>query len=112
MLADTVFAKRYRIISLIGAGGMGQVYRAEHLGLRKEVALKILRARMSSDFEARFEREARAIARLDHSGCVRVLDYGRATERQYIAMELLDGPTLATALRTEGRWFSPARAVL
>lgn len=95
---SAIFADRYKILSTIGQGGMGTVYRAEHLGLGKIVALKVLGVG-NDDFAARFEREARAIARLDHPGCIRVLDYGtHASGAQYIAMELLDGPTLASAL--------------
>src|SRR5688572_24490743 len=107
--AASVFADRYEIISLVGRGGMGTVYRARHLGLRKDVALKIL---TGSDHEARFDREARAIARLDHSSIVRVLDCGRDEQdwRPYIAMELLDGPTLARLLKDEGQ-LSTLRAV-
>ncbi|MDB4960194.1 MAG: putative serine/threonine-protein kinase [Myxococcales bacterium] len=106
---QTVFAGRYRIEALLGSGGMGQVYRAEHLGLGKDVALKVL-GRRTQDFESRFEREARAIARLDHPGCIRILDHGEdETGLQYIAMELIDGPTLASTLANDG--FSVTRAL-
>ena len=94
-----IFAGRYEILGVIGQGGMGSVYRARHTGLRKEVALKILGAATVADGEARFEREARAIGKLDHPSCVRVLDYGRTKRHQYLAMHLLDGPTLAAVLR-------------
>jgi serine/threonine protein kinase len=94
----TVLAGRYEIIALLGRGGMGRVYRARHLTLQKELAIKVLAAG-PADFEARFEREARAIARLDHPNCVRVLDYGKSAEHHYIAMDLVAGQTLATALR-------------
>ncbi|HWU87188.1 MAG TPA: serine/threonine-protein kinase [Kofleriaceae bacterium] len=107
----TIFGSRYKIVSLLGRGGMGHVYRAEHLGLRKEVALKVIGAELLGDIEMRFEREARATARLDHPGCIRILDYGRTTDRrQFIAMELIDGPTLASELRVGAR-FTVARAV-
>jgi serine/threonine protein kinase len=106
----TIFADRYKILSLLGRGGMGEVYRAEHLALRKDVALKVLKAKATENSEARFEREARAIARLEHPSCVRILDYGTWYRSRYIAMELVDGPTLATAMRTDGQ-FSTARAV-
>ncbi|HLL25041.1 MAG TPA: serine/threonine-protein kinase, partial [Kofleriaceae bacterium] len=107
--AGMVFADRYEILSLLGRGGMGTVYRARHNGLGKHVALKVLDG---TDHEARFQREARAIARLDHPSIVRVLDCGRddAHWRPYIAMELLEGPTLSRLLRDE-RQLSTARAV-
>src|SRR3569832_247413 len=86
---------RYELLALLGAGGMGKVYRARHRGLDKLVALKILDPRLAKDGEVmrnaeRFDREARAIARLDHPGCVRI--YAHAAG--FIAMELLDGHCL------------------
>jgi serine/threonine-protein kinase len=90
-----VLADRYEIISLLGRGGMGVVYRARHLGLGIEVAVKVLGRAGDA---VRFEREARAIARLDHPGCVRVLDHGVWGRTHFIAMELLDGPTLDVAI--------------
>jgi serine/threonine-protein kinase len=107
--SGSVFAERFQILSVIGRGGMGTVYRARHLGLAKDVALKILDG---TDHDQRFAREARAIARLDHPSCVRVLDCGRDEEdwRPYIAMDLLEGPTLLELLRRGGR-LSPQRAV-
>jgi serine/threonine-protein kinase len=104
----SVFAERYEILAEIGRGGMGRVYRARHTGLAKEVALKVL-AGGPAEYEARFAREARAIARLDHPGCVGVLDHGRSGGVPYIAMELLEGQTLAAAIE-QGR-FTPERAV-
>ncbi len=106
----TLVAERYRILGSIGRGGMGHVYRAEHIWLHKEVALKVLGGTGVEQLAARFEREAHAIARLDHPGCVRVLDYGTADGAPYLAMELLEGRTLAAALRDEDA-FSTARAV-
>ncbi|MEO8698869.1 MAG: serine/threonine-protein kinase [Kofleriaceae bacterium] len=106
----TVFAGRYEIVAPLGRGGMGSVYRAQHVGLKKDVALKILGASAISDGEARFEREARAIAKLDHASCVRILDYGRTKRHQFIAMQLLEGQTLAQLLAAEGR-LAPARAL-
>src|SRR5262245_66522015 len=89
--AGTIFAGRYEILSAAGRGGMGYVYRARHLGLAKEVALKVLGDERGGELARRFEREARAIARLDHPNCVRVLDHGRVDNMQYIAMERRDG---------------------
>ncbi len=104
---------RYRILSLIGRGGMGNVFRAEHTALRREVALKVLAAPTGaarSEFVERFAREAQASARLDHPGCVRILDYGAdARGEPFIAMELIEGPTLAAALKSGP--FSVARAL-
>ena len=96
--AGTIFAGRYEILSAAGRGGMGFVYRARHLGLAKDVAIKII-GDDKGDYAIRFGREARAIARLDHPNCVRVLDHGRVDTQQYIAMELLDGKTLAVAMQ-------------
>jgi serine/threonine-protein kinase len=90
---------RYEILGRLGSGGMGVVYRARHRGLDRVVALKVLAPKLPEEFQIRFEREARAIARLDHRGCVRVLDCGRG----YIAMELLAGPTLAELLADDGQ---------
>jgi len=104
----TLFADRYEIVGLLGQGGMGKVYRARHLTLRKDLAIKVL-ATGSGDFEARFEREARAVARLDHPNCVRVLDYGRSGGRHFIAMDLVQGETLGSALRAGP--FSVVRAL-
>jgi eukaryotic-like serine/threonine-protein kinase len=121
----TLFAERYEILAELARGGMGRVYRARHTGLAREVALKILAtaptgvagprsaadrsAQVTGDYEARFSREARAVARLDHPGCVRILDHGRAGGMPYIAMELLDGETLRAVL-DRGR-FAPADAI-
>jgi len=95
----SIVADRYEIVSLLGRGGMGAVWRVRHLTLGKPLALKTLRAG-AADFEARFEREARALARLDHPNCVGVLDYGRTDSHHFIAMELCEGETLGSVLKT------------
>jgi serine/threonine-protein kinase len=104
---DTLVAARYRVVAPLGRGGMGVVYRAVHLGLGREVALKVLEPDETDEGhghrETRFEREAKTAARLDHPGIVRVLDYGRAGANRYLAMELLDGPTLSATLSRCGR---------
>jgi len=90
------------ILELIGQGGMGVVYRARHVGLEREVALKILTAELSRDprFSERFQREARALAKLDHSGIVRVHDFGRAGGRGYLVMEFVEGDSLRRYLES------------
>ncbi|MGE3762925.1 MAG: serine/threonine-protein kinase [Kofleriaceae bacterium] len=106
---NEIFAGRYRILGHLGSGGMGHVYRAEHVGLEKHVALKVLGKR-SAEYVARFEREARAIARLDHRGCVRIFDHGTDDKGvPYIAMELIEGPTLAREIAEDA--FTVERAV-
>src|SRR6478752_455813 len=99
----TLFADRYEILAETGRGGMGHVYRARHLGLAKDVALKVLATDQTGDYGLRFAREARAIARLDHPNCIRVLDHGEHNGTQYIAMEHLDGETLGAHLATRGQ---------
>jgi serine/threonine protein kinase len=97
------FGGRYELVAALGVGGMGHVYRAIHHGLGKEIALKVLSG-MSPELLARFHREAQAIARLDHPGCVRVLDFGvDTTGAPYLAMELLDGVTLADEIARQGK---------
>ena len=109
LATNAMFAGRYRIVGYLGRGGMGHVYRAEHVALGKPVALKVLGKR-SDEYVARFEREAKAIARLDHIGCVRILDHGTdEADVPYIAMELVDGPTLALALAEDS--FTVARSL-
>ena len=86
-------ADRYKVLSVLGSGGMSRVYRAQHVALGTEVALKLLG---DAQHAARIAREAQAIARLDHPGCVRIRDHGLDEEgAPYLAMELLEGPTLA-----------------
>ncbi len=103
---------RYRILSWLGSGGMAEVYRAEHLELRRQVALKVLpAARARGDLGIRFDREARTAARLDHPGCIRVHDCGRNRDgARFLAMDLIEGPTLRERLGELGR-LPPARAI-
>ncbi len=104
---------RYRLKERLGAGGMGEVWSAYHNGLRRDVAVKILRTESEGRATAakRFEREIRAMAGLAHPNTVRLYDFGVAEDgRLYYAMELLEGQTLRALVKHEGA-IAPARAV-
>jgi serine/threonine-protein kinase len=97
---------RYRIIELLGRGGMGAVYRAEHLQLAKPVAIKLLRPEISArkDADQRFQREALAGARLTHPNVVGVIDFGHRDDGSlYLVMELLQGESLRARLDASTR---------
>ncbi len=87
---------RYRIEALIGAGGMGQVYRARDPQIERDVAIKVLPADFAADAERlrRFELEAHASGALNHPNVLTLYDVGTADGRPYLVMELLDGETL------------------
>ena len=90
----------YEILGPLGAGGMGEVYRARDPRLGREVAIKILPAEMSSDRDrlARFEQEARSASALNHPAIVTIYEVGRDGDAAYIAMELVSGRTLRDLL--------------
>jgi len=94
----------YEIVSRIGAGGMGEVYRARDAKLARDVAVKVLSPSLAEDPEAlaRFEREARAVAALSHPNILAIFDFGREKSIAYAVMELLEGGTLRELLRTSG----------
>jgi serine/threonine-protein kinase len=94
----------YELISKLGEGGMGAVFRAKQLSMDRDVAVKVLSPRNASnpDFRERFEREARAIARLNHPNIVTGIDAGHADGYYYFAMEFVDGETLGQYLRRKG----------
>jgi serine/threonine-protein kinase len=108
----TTLADRYRIIDTLGTGGMGVVYRAERVGLGRPVAIKFLHPQMAREKEllARFEREARAMSRLQHPHCVPVIDFGVDADAPYIVLELVPGRSLRELLQESGA-LPPARAV-
>jgi eukaryotic-like serine/threonine-protein kinase len=91
----------YEVREALGAGGMGEVYRARDTRLGREVALKVLPAEVAGDLERRrrFEREARAVAALSHPGVLALHDVGEADGRVFIITELLEGETLRARLQ-------------
>jgi eukaryotic-like serine/threonine-protein kinase len=90
----------YEILAPLGAGGMGEVYRARDTRLGREIALKVLPAEFSSDRErlSRFEQEARSASALNHPNIITVYDIGSADSTSYICMELVDGKSLRNLL--------------
>ncbi len=96
-----VLSERYRILQLLGEGGMGAVYLAEHTHMRKRVALKLLHAEMSENAEvlARFEREAMAAARIEHPNVATATDFGRTPDGGFfLVLEYVEGESLRTVL--------------
>jgi serine/threonine-protein kinase len=95
----------YRIEDVAGRGGMGVVYRAQHMHLGRTVALKLLNPELaaSDEFRERFVREARAAAELEHPNIVPVYDAGEVEGRLYLAMKFIEGTDLAHLLEQEGR---------
>src|SRR5262245_31070124 len=86
----------YRVTALLGAGGMGEVYRAHDTKLKREVAVKVLPGSLAGDADAlaRFEREALAVAALSHPNILSIFDFGREDGVAYAVMELLEGESL------------------
>ena len=105
ILPGTLLADRYRIVALIGRGGMGEVYRAEDLKLDEDVALKFLPEKLVQDGAAlaRFHREVRIARDISHANVCRVFDIGEANGVPFISMEFVDGEDLSTLLRRIGR---------
>jgi hypothetical protein len=110
-LQGRVLAGRYALGAPLGAGGMGQVYRARDRVLERTVAVKVLSPAATQDRElvARFGREARAAAALHHPNIVAVFDSGAHGDLPYLVMEYVDGQSLARLLRQEGM-LEPRRA--
>src|SRR4051812_11102581 len=95
----TRYLGRYELVEPVGAGGMGVVYRAYDPALRRYVALKLIRsdghlASLAASLRVRLLREAHAMAKLTHPNVVTVFDVGFVESQIFVAMELLDGPTL------------------
>jgi len=98
-LIGTLVDGRYRILSRLGDGGMGIVYRAEHTHLNKEFALKVMRPTRDAVDRQRFDQEARLAARIRHRNVVEISDFGiLPTGQPYFVMELMRGETLGDAI--------------
>src|SRR5439155_17308591 len=101
----TILAERYRIVGLLGRGGMGEVYRADDLKLAQPVALKFLPEHLLSDGAAlaRFHREVRVARQVSHRNVCRVYDIGEVDGRHFLSMEFIKGEELSSLLRRIGR---------
>lgn len=104
-LINRVIDNRYRIVEKIGQGGMGAVFRAEHVGIGKQVAVKVVRADLRGNPELirRFRREAMAVSRLTDAHTISVFDFGLWKGLAYLVMEYLTGTDLSKVLDNEGR---------
>jgi serine/threonine-protein kinase len=100
----TILGGRYRLVELLGQGGMARIYRAHDNQLDRDVAVKILRPEYGRDpdFGSRFRHEAQAAASLNHPNIVAVYDYGQDEAGPFIVMELVDGEDLASIIKRSG----------
>jgi serine/threonine-protein kinase len=103
-LLGRTIAERYRIEELLGRGGMGVVYRVEHVRIGKLMAMKLLHGALARDKDVikRFKREAEAASKLDHANTVQVFDFGQSDGMMYLVMEYLSGRDLGQTLKDEG----------
>ncbi|HLB44983.1 MAG TPA: protein kinase, partial [Candidatus Limnocylindrales bacterium] len=99
-----VLAGRYRLVELLGQGGMATIFRGHDVQLGRDVAVKVLRAEYGRDpaFVARFRQEAQSAAALSHPNVVNVFDYGMEAGDPFIVMEMLDGGDLAAVIKERG----------
>ncbi len=111
MLSPGVRLGPYEIVARIGAGGMGEIFRARDTKLDREVAIKVLPSQLADDREAlaRFEREAKAVAALSHPNILAIHDFGRIDDTAFAVMELLEGETLRERLSSGA--IAPRRAI-
>ncbi|MCB9470106.1 MAG: serine/threonine protein kinase [Candidatus Obscuribacterales bacterium] len=102
-LEGLLFAEKYQIDSLLGTGGMSSVYKAHHLDLKKDFAIKVLKNASGTEALKRFKREAQATSSLNHKNIVGVTDFGIAPDgRSYIVMEFVEGESLSELVRRMG----------
>ena len=107
----SVLGGRYRLVELLGQGGMATIHRAQDIRLGRDVAVKVLRPEYGRDpdFFARFRQEAQSAASLNHPNIVSVHDYGQGPDGPFIVMEYVEGEDLASLLRRNGA-LTPRRA--
>ena len=112
--AGNVFGERYRVLSLLGAGGMGQVFRVEDATSGQALALKVLRPLDADDIDRvrRFQREIQILTRIRHPAVLHILDWGDSAAGLYFVTELVDGEDLKVALRRRGAWPAAEAAAL
>ena len=112
-LVGIVLDGRYRLDAVLGEGGMGSVFRAQHLAMDRKVAVKLLKPHLTTDSAAlqRFAREARATLKVESAHAVKVLDFGVTPQNDYyMVLEYLDGRTVQRELEVDGP-FAPARVL-
>lgn len=104
-IAGTILENRYRIVGLLGRGGMGKVFRAEDLKLKQEVALKFLPENLEKNESAlqRFISEVRTARQVSHHNVCKVFDIGESGGKHFLSMEFIDGDDLSSLLRRIGR---------
>jgi serine/threonine-protein kinase len=104
-MTDVVLDGRYRVIAPLSEGAMGAVYRAQRVGLGREVAVKMMHAALPGSLAARerFERESKLMAKLVHPNTVSVIDFGVHDDRPYLVMDLVDGVSLHDLIAREKR---------
>jgi serine/threonine protein kinase len=109
---DEVAFGRYRLIEMIGQGGMGAVYKAHDTMLRRDVAIKILPTELAAQegYRERFQRESYTAARLTEPHIIPIFDYGEIDGRLFLVMPVIKGTDVATVLKRDGP-MTPERAV-
>jgi serine/threonine protein kinase len=109
--AGRILGERYRVVSLLGTGGMGQVFRVEDARSGQALALKVLRPLDTDDTDRvrRFQREIQILTRIRHPAVLHILDWGDSPAGLYFVTELVDGEDLKAAIRRRGPW-APAEA--
>src|SRR3954469_19906312 len=99
-----VINDRFRVVKIIGEGGMGSVFEGEHTGVGRKVAIKVLHPEYAKNTEivGRFQREARSAAAIGHDNIIEILDFGVHENAPYMVMEFLKGESLGGRMETQG----------